>query len=88
MRVREDKVIKNWKGEIVKMPKGHNMSSVDPDFSVPPIFDPGPFTTKQLNQFLKGNSAGTKLAPHYRHQIPVRDGGVINEIPRLRAPSW
>ena len=85
--VSENKVIKNWKGEIVKIPKGHKMSPVDPDFSVPPIYDPGPFTTKQLEQFSKGNSAGTKLAPHHRHQIPVRDGGVIDEIPGYGHPA-
>lgn len=57
------------------------MSPRDPDFSEPPIFRRGPYTTQQKNQFFKGSSAGTKLAPHHRHQIPVRDDGVIDEIP-------
>ncbi|SFA79931.1 hypothetical protein [Clostridium frigidicarnis] len=57
------------------------MSPRDPDFSQPPIIDPGPYTTEKYKQFSKGNSAGTKLAPHHRHQIPIRDGGVMDEIP-------
>ncbi|MDF2522179.1 MAG: hypothetical protein K0R84_2807, partial [Clostridia bacterium] len=73
--------IRNWKGEVVKIPEGHTMSPRDPDFSKPPIYREGPFTTTQRDQFLKGNSANTKLAPHHRHQIPVRDGGVIDELP-------
>ncbi len=36
---------------------------------------------------MKGNSAGTKLAPHHRHQLPVRDGGVIDEIPGPGHPA-
>ncbi|WP_241428300.1 hypothetical protein [Clostridium sp. DJ247] len=63
------------------------MSPRDLDFSEPPIYEPGPFTSEQRNQFLKGNSAGTKLAPHHRHQIPVRDGGVIDEIPGPGHPA-
>lgn len=77
-------VIRNWKGVIVKIPKGHVMSPRDPDFSEPPIVVKGPFSEIQRNDFLKGNSAETKLAPHHRHQIPVRDGGVIDE---LRGPG-
>ena len=72
--------IRNWKGKEVKLPKDHIMSPRDPDFSEPPIIDAGPFTSKQRDEFLKGNSAGTKLAPHHRHQIPIRDGGVIDEL--------
>ncbi len=60
------------------------MSPRDPDFSEPPIIVRGPFSVIRRDGFLKGNSAGTILAPHHRHQIPVRDGGVIDE---LRGPG-
>lgn len=73
--------IRNWKGEEVKIPDGHIMSPRDPDFSAKPITEAGPYTLTQRDGFLAGNSAGTKLAPHHRHQIPVRDGGIIDEIP-------
>ena len=73
--------VKNWRGDSVKIPDGHIMSPRDPSFTEPPIFREGPFTTQQRNGFLKGNSGDTKLAPHHRNQIPVRDGGVIDEIP-------
>ena len=73
--------VKNWKGQEVKIPDGHIMSSRDPDFSVPPIYREGPYTDAQRNAFLQGKSGDTKTAPHHRHQIPVRDGGVIDEIP-------
>lgn len=73
--------ITNWKGDTVTIPAGHIMSPRDPAFSAPPIIVTGPFTTTQKDMFLAGNSARTKLAPHHRHQIPVRDGGVIDEIP-------
>lgn len=76
-----DKVVRNWKGEEVKIPKGHKMSPRDPNMSEKPIFRKGPFTSKQRKDFLRGNSAGTHLAPHHRHQISVRDGSVIDEIP-------
>ena len=79
--------IKNWRGEEVKIPEGHIMSPRDPNFSEPPIIDDGPYTTAQRNQFLRGKSAGTKLSPHHRHQIPVRDGGVIDEIPGPGHPA-
>ncbi len=73
--------VKNWKGQEVKIPDGHIMSSRDPDFSEPPIYREGPYTDAQRNAFLQGKSGDTKTAPHHRHQIPVRDGGVIDEIP-------
>ena len=73
--------IKNWKGKRVRIPDGHIMSPKDPSFSAKPIIEVGPYTSVQRVEFLKGNSAGTKLASHHRHQIPVRDGGVIDEIP-------
>ncbi len=73
--------ITNWKGQEVKIPNGHKISPRDPNFSEPPIYREGPYTTEQRDSFLAGNSAGTKLAPHHRHQIPVRDGGVIDELP-------
>ena len=72
--------VKNWKGQEVKIPDGHIMSSRDPDFSEPPIYREGPYTDAQRNAFLQGKSGDTKTAPHHRHQIPVRDGGVIDEI--------
>ena len=81
------KYLKNWKGEDVKIPEGHILSPRDLDFSKKPIIEDGPYTTEQRNEFLKGNAAGTKLAPHHRHQIPVRDGGVIDEIPGPGHPS-
>ena len=56
------------------------MSPRDPSFSAKPITEAGPYTSAQRDAFLAGNSAGTKLAPHHRHQIPVRDGGVIENF--------
>lgn len=79
--VGEKPPINNWKGAIVKIPEDHIMSPRDPDFSEPPIYREGPFSAEQREAFLKGESGGTKLAPHHRHQIPIRDGGVIDEIP-------
>lgn len=73
--------VKNWKGEEVKIPDGHIMSPRDPDFSEPPIYREGPYTDVQRQAFLNGTGGDTKIAPHHRHQIPVRDGGVIDEIP-------
>ena len=52
-----------------------------------PIAEACPYTASQREAFLKGTSAETKLAPHHRHQIPVRDGGVIDEIPGPGHPS-
>ena len=83
---RSDAVL-NWKGQEVILPDGHIMSPRDPSFSSKPITESGPYTSAQRNSFLTGNSAGTKLAPHHRHQIPVRDGGVIDEIPGPGHPS-
>ena len=79
--------VKNWKGQEVKIPDGHIMSSRDPDFSEPPIYREGPYTDAQRNAFLQGKSGDTKTAPHHRHQIPVRDGGVIDEIPGSGHPE-
>jgi len=62
-------------------PSNPKMSPRDPDFSEPPIYREGPYSSEQRDAFLKGEPAGTKLAPHHRHQIPVRDGGVIDELP-------
>jgi len=81
------KAVKNWKGQEVNIPDGHIMSPRDPNFSAKPIIEEGPYTSAQRDAFLAGNSAGTKLAPHHRHQIPVRDGGVIDEIPGPGHPS-
>ena len=79
--------VKNWKGQEVKIPDGHIMSSRDPSFSAKPITEAGPYTSAQRDAFLSGNSARTKLAPHHRHQIPVRDGGVIDELSGPGHPS-
>ncbi len=79
--------VRNWRGEEVQIPRGHIMSPRDPDFSAPPIIAAGPFTEEQRAGFLGGNSAGTHLAPHHRHQIPVQHGGVIDEIPGPRHPD-
>ena len=81
------KQIKNWKGEDVTVPENHIMSPRDPDFSEPPIYLEGPFTDSQREAFLNGKSGDTHIAPHHRHQIPVRDGGVIDEIPGPGHPA-
>ena len=78
--------IKNWKGQEVKVPDGHKMSPRDSDFSAKPITEAGPYTSEQRNAFLNGKFANTKLAPHHRHQIPVRDGGVLDELPEPGHP--
>ena len=57
------------------------MSPRDPDFSEPPIYRRGPYTTDQRNKFLKGKPGESKVDPHHRHQIPIRDGGVMDELP-------
>lgn len=80
----EGSKIKNWKGDPVKIPEGHKMSPRDPDFSVPPIYEEGPFTSAQRDAFLNGSPGDTHIAAHHRHQIPLRDGGVIDE---LRGPG-
>ncbi len=41
--------LKNWKGEDVKIPKGHILSPRDLDFSKKPIIEDGPYTTEQRN---------------------------------------
>jgi hypothetical protein len=79
--------VTNWKGEEVKIPDGHVMSPRDPDFSKSPKFIEGPFSSADREAFLKGKAGETKLAPHHRHQIPVRDGGVIDELPGPGHPS-
>ncbi|WP_454055529.1 polymorphic toxin-type HINT domain-containing protein [Clostridium sp. Marseille-Q7071] len=79
--------ITNWKGQEVKIPDGHKISPRDPNFSEPPIYREGPYTTEQRDSFLPRNSAETKLAPHHRYQIPVRDGGVIDELPSPGHPE-
>jgi len=71
----------NWKGQSVKLPKGHLMSPHDPAFSAKPIVDAGPFTTAQRAELLRGKNAGTHLSPHHRHQVPTTHGGVIDEVP-------
>jgi len=60
------------------------MSPRDPDFSVPPIYEEGPFTSAHREAFLNGSPGDTHIAAHHRHQIPMRDGGVIDE---LRGPG-
>lgn len=77
----------NWRGQRVRIPPNHKLSPVDPPVSAPPKFYPGPFTSQQRDGFLRGNHGGTRLAPHHRHQLPVRDGGVIDEIPGPGHPA-
>lgn len=60
------------------------MSPRDPDFSVKPIYEEGPFTSAQRESFLNGSPGDTHIAAHHRHQIPLRDGGVMDE---LRGPG-
>lgn len=79
--------VKNWKGQEVKILDGHIMSPRDSSFSAKPITEVGPYTSAQRDAFLAGNSAGTEQAPYHRHQIPVRDGGVIDELPGPGHPS-
>ncbi len=73
--------VRNFRGDPVQIPEGHVMSVRDPDMSAPPIVEAGPFTTAQRESFVAGQSAGTRLSPHHRHQIPTSQGGVIDEIP-------
>jgi RHS repeat-associated protein len=77
----------NYRGEPVLVPPGHTMSPRDLPLSEPPIFEKGPFTAGQREAFLQGESAGTRLAPHHRHQIPTSQGGVIDEIPGPGHPA-
>jgi hypothetical protein len=63
------------------------MSPRDPAFSAAPIVERGPFTTAQRQAFLRGESGGTHLSPHHRHQIPTSHGGVIDELPGPAHPA-
>ncbi|HXK59405.1 MAG TPA: Ig-like domain-containing protein [Acidobacteriota bacterium] len=83
--VAKTKVV-NYKGEPVKIPEGHVMSSRDPSFAEPPIVEYGPFTSEQRQAFLRGRSGGTRIAFHHRHQIPTTYGGVIDEVPGPKHP--
>lgn len=73
----------NYRGEPVCAPEGHRFNSLDPPMSRPPKVAPGPFTAAQRAEFLEGRGGHSGLAPHHRHQLPLRDGGVIDEIPRV-----
>ena len=77
----------NFRGEPVRVPEGHVMSPRDPAMSAQPITDPGPYTSAERDAMLSGNSGGTLLAPHHRHQIPTAHGGVIDELPGPRHPA-
>lgn len=57
----------------------------DPDFSVEPIYVEGLFTSRQRASLLEG-SPGDIIAAHHRHQIPLRDGGVMDELRGLGHP--
>ena len=77
----EGKTETNFKGENVVMPKNQIIDSPDLPNSATPEFFEGPFTEAEMLNFKTGNSAGTKLSPHHRHQLPSKFGGVIDEIP-------
>ncbi|MCA9040111.1 MAG: hypothetical protein KDA65_07190 [Planctomycetaceae bacterium] len=80
-------LLRNYQGERVIIPEGHIMSPRDPVMSAVPEFRRGPFTTTQRDDFLRGNSGGTHLSPHHRHQIPTTHGGVIDELPGPGHPT-
>jgi hypothetical protein len=63
------------------------MSPRDPAMSASPIVETGPFTTAQREAMLAGESGGTRISPHHRHQIPTTHGGVIDELPGPGHPS-
>lgn len=80
--------VRNFRGDPVQIPEGHVMSPRDLPLSARPRVKSGPFTTQQRARFLRGKSAGTKLSPHHRHQIPTSHGGVIDELPEPGHPVW
>jgi RHS repeat-associated protein len=79
--------VTNWRGEPVRIPEGHVMSPSDPAMSAPPIYEAGPFTTAERADMLSGESGGTRLSPHHRHQLPTTWGGVIDELPGPGHPT-
>jgi hypothetical protein len=77
---------KNYHGEDVKIPPGHIMSPRDEAMDAIPLIrrggaDPQGFSKAERKGFLAGNDGVTNTTPHHRHQIPVRDGGVLDELP-------
>jgi len=79
--------VRNFRGEPVRIPEGHVMSPRDPAMSALPEIRRGPFTTAQREAFLAGQSGGTRISPHHRHQIPTTHGGVIDELPGPEHPA-
>ncbi len=78
----------NYFGQPVLRYSGHIGSPLDPAMSAPPIYHPGPFTDAQRAAFLRGESAGTRLAPHHRHQLSTtQSGGMIDELPGPGHPA-
>ncbi len=77
----------NWRGAPVQLPRGHVMSPRDLPLDAPPIVAKGPFTVAQRDAMISGRAGGTKLSPHHRHQVPIRDGGVMDEIPGPGHPA-
>ena len=45
------------------------------------------FTDAERAGFLAGNDGGTLVTPHHRHQLAVRNGGVIDELPSRMNPE-
>ncbi|MEQ8821951.1 MAG: Hint domain-containing protein, partial [Sumerlaeia bacterium] len=75
------KGLRNYKGERVYVASDHVMSPRDPRMDAPPLYREGPFSSSQRDLMLKGLAGEKGVAPHHRHQIAVRDGGVIDELP-------
>ncbi|VTR97094.1 polymorphic toxin-type HINT domain-containing protein [Tuwongella immobilis] len=90
---RDGATLKNSQGGDVTIPSNHTMSPRDPAMNAPPIIrragqaDPRGFTDTERAVLLAGNDGGTLVTPHHRHQIAVRDGGVLDELPRFGHPE-
>jgi hypothetical protein len=74
------KLPKNVSGGKVVVPEGHTLSPLEPEFVEEPIVRRGPFTDAQREAFLKGEAGGTKVQQHHRGQVPLRQGGVMDEL--------
>lgn len=89
----EGATLKNHAGQDVNIPPNHTMSLRDPAMNAPPILRKGGlgnaqgFTDAERAGFLAGNDGGTLVTPHHRHQIAIKDGGVMDELPRFGHPE-